>query len=161
MLIPFEEMPDHARVWIYQIERKLSDQEAEFVGQNTAHFLNQWQAHGQDLKASFDVKYNQFLIISVDESFSQASGCSIDASVHLIKALENELQLSFITSGQVAFKQGEEINLYPFNQLKSQIKENTIQPNTLVFDNTVQSVGDFRSRWLRESRDTWVGRYFQ
>ncbi|MEO1256773.1 MAG: hypothetical protein AAFY41_18065, partial [Bacteroidota bacterium] len=123
MLIPFEEMPDHARLWIYQAERKLSDREVDFVKHNTVNFLNQWQAHGQDLKASFDVRFDQFLIISVDESFSQASGCSIDASVHLIKALENELQLSFMTSGKVAFLQEEEVHLYPFNELKTQVQQ--------------------------------------
>ncbi len=154
-------MPDHARLWIYQTERKLTDQETEFVRQNTANFLNQWQAHGQDLKASFDLKYNQFLIISADESFSQASGCSIDASVHLIKALENELKISFMTSGKVAFLQGEEISLYPFNELKGQIEQKSIRPETLVFDNTVQNIGDFKLKWMAESKDTWVSRYFQ
>ncbi|WP_089355379.1 hypothetical protein [Ekhidna lutea] len=160
MLIPFEEMPDNARLWIYQADRKLGDEEVKFVEANTESFLNQWQAHGQDLKASFSVEYDQFLIISVDESFSQASGCSIDASVHLIKALENELKVSFMTTSQVAFLQEEEINLYPFNQLKSRVAEQTITPQTLVFDNTVQNVAEFKSRWLKESGETWVKRYF-
>lgn len=154
-------MPDNARLWIYQAERKLEAQEAEFVKQNTQHFLNQWQAHGQDLKASFDLKYDQFLIISVDESFSQASGCSIDASVHLIQALEQELNLSFMTTGQVAFLKGEEISLFPFNKLKEQVTQQRISPQTLVFDNTVQNVGDFKAKWLVESQHTWVSRYFK
>ena len=160
MLIPFDQMPDNARLWIYQAERKLKPEEVLFVEENTKSFLNQWQAHGQDLKASFSVEYDQFLIISVDESFSQASGCSIDASVHLIKALENELGVSFMTTSQVAFLQNDQINLYPFNQLKSQVEEEVITPETLVFDNTVQNVAQFRTGWLQESGKTWVKRYF-
>ncbi|MEP5105098.1 MAG: hypothetical protein ABJQ84_10785 [Ekhidna sp.] len=160
MLIPFEQMPENARLWVYQAERKLTSQEVELVSANTNTFLSQWQAHGQDLKGSYCLEYDQFLIISVDESFSQASGCSIDASVHLIKALENELKVSFMTTSQVAFLKGEEINLYPFNQLKKQVEESAITPNTLVFDNTVQNVAEFRSRWLTESKETWVKRYF-
>lgn len=160
MLIPFEEMPDNARLWIYQAERKLTSEEVQFVEANTESFLNQWQAHGQDLKASFQLAYDQFLIISVDESFSQASGCSIDASVHLIKALENELKISFMTTSQVAFLQDEEISLYPFNQLKTQVTNSVIKPETLVFDNTVQNVAEFKTRWLKESQHTWVNRYF-
>lgn len=161
MLIPFEQMPENARLWIYQAERKLKPQELRFVEENTKIFLNQWQAHGQDLKASFSLEYDQFLIVSVDESFSQASGCSIDASVHLIKALENELGISFMTTSQVAFLQDEEIHLYPFNQLKSQVEDKTITPKTLVFDNTVQNVAQFRAGWLKESNESWVKRYFQ
>ncbi len=161
MLIPFEEMPDNARLWIYQAERKLAPAEVKLVEENANSFLNQWRAHGQDLKASYKVEYDQFLIISVDESFSQASGCSIDASVHLIKGLESALEVSFMTTSQVAFMQENEINLYPFNQLKVQAKESVISPETLVFDNTVQNVAEFKSRWLKESRHTWVNRYFQ
>lgn len=161
MLIPFQKMPDNARLWIYQAERKLSREETQLVEANTEAFLNQWRAHGQDLKSSFVVEYDQFLIISVDESFSQASGCSIDASVHLIKALESALNISFMTTSQVAFLQNDEINLYPFNQLKTQIKEKVITPETPVFDNTVQNVAEFKSRWLKESSATWVNRYFQ
>lgn len=160
MLIPFEEMPDNARLWIYQAERKLTSEEVQFVEASTESFLNQWQAHGQDLKASFQLAYDQFLIISVDESFSQASGCSIDASVHLIKALEKELKISFMTTSQVAFLQDEEISLYPFNQLKTQVTNSVIKPETLVFDNTVQNVAEFKARWLKESQHTWVNRYF-
>ena len=160
MLIPFQEMPDHARVWIYQAERKLSREEVRLVEADTKAFLSQWRAHGQDLKSSFTIEYDQFLVISVDESFSQASGCSIDASVHLIKGLESALEISFMTTSQVAFKQGDEISLLPFNQLKSQAREKVITPGTPVFDNTVQNVAEFKTRWLQESRATWVNRYF-
>ena len=161
MLIPFEEMPENARLWIYQAERKLSENESEIVNANTEAFLNQWKAHGQDLKSSFSLQYDQFLVITVDESFSQASGCSIDASVHLIKALESALNVSFMTTNQVAFLQNGEINLFPFNQLKEKAEEKLIEPETLVFDNTVKNIAEFRSKWLRESSQTWVKRYFQ
>ncbi len=160
MLISFNEMPEEARLWIYQAERKLTDKEVEFVRFNTENFLNQWRAHGQDLKSSFTIEYDQFLVISVDESFSQASGCSIDASVHLIEALQSELGISFMTTSKVAFLQNDKINLYPFNKLKEQAKDNVISPETLVFDNTVKNVAEFKSRWLMESGATWVKRFF-
>lgn len=160
MLIPFEEMPDHARLWIYQCERKLTTEERQLVEASTRTFLSQWQAHGQSLKATYAIEYDQFLIISVDENFSQASGCSIDASVHLIKSLEKELSLSFMTTSQVAFLQGEAIHLYPFSQLKSCVADRVITKETPVFDNTVQNIAEFKSRWLKASNETWVKRYF-
>lgn len=153
-------MPDEARLWIYQASRSLSDEEVSFVKNHTEQFLNQWQAHGQDLKASYTLEHNQFLVISVDESFSQASGCSIDSSVHLIEALQNELGVSFMTTSQVAFLLNEKIELFPFNQLKSQVQEEVITPDTLVFDNTVKNVSEFRQKWLISSSKTWVNRYF-
>ncbi|GAB4249744.1 MAG: hypothetical protein Tsb0034_29080 [Ekhidna sp.] len=161
MLIDFDKMPDESRLWIYQCSRELSDEESAFVRQHTEQFLNQWQAHGQDLKAAYVLKYNRFLVISVDESFSQASGCSIDSSVHLISALERELGVSFMTTSQVAFMLEKGIQLFPFNQLKDQVNQKMIAPETKVFDNTVKNLSEFRSRWLVPSSQTWIKRYFQ
>lgn len=154
-------MPDTARLWIYQISRKLDANEVMFVKNTTERFLSQWQAHGQDLKASYKIAYDQFFIISVDESFSQASGCSIDSSVHLIQALENELKVSFMTTSQVAFLVEDEINLFPFNNLKEQISNQVIHPKTKVFDNTVKNLAEFKQKWLVESENSWVNRYFK
>jgi hypothetical protein len=160
MLIPFEEMPDHARLWIYQAERKLLPQERDFVAQNTERFLSQWQAHGQGLKAAYSMEHDQFLIIAVDETFSQASGCSIDASVHLIKALERELGISFMTTSQVAFMKEEKVQLYPFSHLKAKVQSASITPETLIFDNTVKNMEEFRKGWIKKSSESWVSRYF-
>ena len=161
MLVPFNEMPDTSRLWVYQISRSLTDSEISFVKKYTENFISQWQAHGHDLKGAYEVQYNQFLIISVDESYSQASGCSIDSSVHLIQALEKELQVSFMTSGQVAFLQDESINLIPFNKLKEVVSQEAVTPQTRVFDNTVKNLAEYRQKWLVPSDQTWVSRYFK
>lgn len=154
-------MPDDARLWIYQANRPLTENELSFVKQYTEGFLSQWQAHGHDLKAAYRVEHHQFLIISVDENFSQASGCSIDSSVHLIKALENELQISLMTTSQVAFLMQDEIKLLPFHALKQNVEEKVIGPETKIFDNTVKNLAEFRQKWVVPSSQTWVGRYFK
>ena len=160
MLIPFNQMPDTARIWIYQAERKLNAEEASFVQKAADYFLTNWQAHGQDLKSSFSLEYDQFLVLTVDESHNQASGCSIDASVHLIQKLEAELGISFTTNGQVAFMLGDGVVLKPFNTIKSAIQNQEIARETTVFDNTIQSLADFRTKWPAKSQDTWISRYF-
>ncbi len=160
MLVEFEEMPDHARLWIYQANRTLNEYEVAYVQEYTATFLKQWQAHGQDLKSSFRLAYNQFLVITADEQYSEASGCSIDASVRIIQVLEDKLGISFITTGQVAFLLNEKIKLFPFNGIKQQIQAEVITPDTQVFDNTVKNLSEFRKRWIASSSDTWVNRYF-
>lgn len=160
MLIEFDQMPETSRVWIYQAERKLSTQEIEFVEKSASDFLRNWSAHGNGLKSSFKIEYNQFLIITVDESFSQASGCSIDASVNLIKALEQRIGISFITNGLVGFLIGDEVKLLPFNELEKGISANQISKSTPMFNNTIQYLSDFRSKWLVESGQGWVSRYF-
>lgn len=160
MLVEFDQMPETSRVWIYQVERKLSQEEVDFVMKSTSDFLEQWSAHGNDLKSSFRLEYDQFLVLTVDESFSQASGCSIDASVNLIKALEQKIGISFITNGLVGFLIKDEVKLLPFNKLKEEIEAKTISSSTPMFNNTIQYLSDFKSKWIVESNQGWVSRYF-
>lgn len=160
MYIPFDQMADSSRIWIYQAERKLSEEEAKFIERAAQTFLQGWQAHGQDLKSSFKIEHDQFLILTVDESLHQASGCSIDASVHLIKKIEEALNVSFSNNGFVAFLVDAEIQLKPFNKIKSSIQQKEINPDSIMFDNTIQFLGDFKSKWQVSSKDSWVSRYF-
>jgi len=161
MLVEFDNMPDDARLWIYQGGRPLKEKELSYVKKHTEQFLGQWKAHGQELKSAFKIEHDQFLIISIDESFGSASGCSIDSSVHLIQELEKELGLSFMTTGHVAFLLEGNVKLFPFNGLKAKVADRLIKPETRMFDNTVRNVSEFRRRWFVPSSQTWVNRYFK
>ena len=160
MLVSFDQMPATSRVWIYQADRQFSKKEVDFVKNVTQNFLADWSAHGNELKASFTVEHDQFLILTVDEGHSQASGCSIDSSVHLIQALEEKLQVSLTNSGNVAFLMEEEVVIYPFQEIKSKVSEKQIAPETKVFDNTIKNISDFRTKWLVNSKESWVKRFF-
>lgn len=160
MLVSFDQMPDTSRVWIYQADRQLKKEEVDFVRNVTQNFLTDWSAHGNALKASFAVEHEQFLVLTVDEDHSQASGCSIDSSVHLIKALEEKLQVSLTNSGNVAFFMNEEVVIYPFQEIKNKVSENQIAPETKMFDNTIKNISDFRTKWLVDSKESWVKRFF-
>jgi hypothetical protein len=44
----------------------------------------EWAAHGTSLVSSYQLKYNRFIILAVDQDVQSATGCSIDASVEFI-----------------------------------------------------------------------------
>lgn len=73
----------------------LSDQASQYLQQKADLFVQDWAAHGVGLKAEALVYKNIFLILAVDESQANASGCSIDSSVKFIKAIGNELEIDF------------------------------------------------------------------
>ena len=90
MLVPFESLPDEARIWIYQANRTFTDEEVTRLKSQLDEFLTQWTVHGSNLKAGYEIRYKRFLVIGLDQSLNAASGCSIDASVHFIQTLEKE-----------------------------------------------------------------------
>ena len=160
MIVPFEKMPSDSRIWIYQAERPITEQERELIMERTKDFVKNWSAHGVALTGSYCIRHDQFLIIAVDESVHLPSGCSIDASVSLVRLLENELRISFLDRSRVAIKSEDKIYLKAFNELKESVHSGSIKENDLVFDNTIQRMDELDSRWIVPVQTSWLSRYF-
>lgn len=159
MYTPYKNLPNNSRVWIYQSNREFTEKELEFISTKAEEFINSWTRHGDDLKGSFTIKYNQFLVLAVDESFNNVSGCSIDASVHFIQALEKELQLNLMDKMNVTFKNGNHINLVRLSDFQKFAKEYKITQETIVFNNMVATKEDFENSWEVPAKDSWHKRF--
>ena len=159
MYTPYKNLPNNSRVWIYQSNREFTEKELEFISTKAEEFINSWTRHGDDLKGSFTIKYNQFLVLAVDESFNNVSGCSIDASVHFIQALEKELQLNLMDKMNVTFKNGNQINLVRLSDFQKFAKEHKITKETIVFNNMVATKEDFENSWEVPAKDSWHKRF--
>jgi hypothetical protein len=160
MYIPFDSLSAHARVWVYQADRPLSEVEVALIEKTSPAFLDSWATHGKPLKASFRLFHNQFLVIGVDEGHQVASGCSIDSSVSFVQALEQELEVSFMDRGKVAFVSGNKVFLEPIPQLKRSIASGRITEDTQTFNNLVASKQELEENWILPAKETWLKRYF-
>jgi len=160
MYYPFDEMPNEARIWIYQSKTFLEPSSLELLKNKLLDFTEHWESHNRPLKASFELIEDRFLVIAVDESLAPASGCSVDSSVHFLKSLENELGLQLMDRSEVAYLLGEEIQTAMLSQIKSKVQDGLIQPDTLVFDNSLSKLSSFRNEWKKEANKTWLSRYF-
>lgn len=123
-------------------------------------FLAEWKAHGNDLMAGSEVFNDLFLVVALDESFSAASGCSIDTCVRRILQLGQEMQVDFMDRTNVAVLRDEEISLYPLKDLPALIRTGEITPLTRVYDNSIQTLSMLDS-WVKPAKDTWLKRYFK
>jgi len=159
MYVDFSLMPDNSRVWIYQAEREFKKSEVERISEKLESFVSNWKRHGEDLKASFKIEYNQFIVLSVDENYNDVSGCSIDASVHIIKELQNEFEVDLLNKMNVSFKDGTNINTVSLKEFKEFVKEQKINANTVVFNNMVISKADFELAWEVEVSKSWHAKF--
>ena len=60
MLVDFNTLPEHSRVWIYQANRSFSEEELTEIKQQLDTFITNWTAHGSELNACYDIKYKRF-----------------------------------------------------------------------------------------------------
>lgn len=161
MYTPIEEMPDHSRIWIYQSNRKFSDEEVQEIEKILLDFTENWVAHATPLKASFEVKYNRFIILAVDQEVHSASGCSIDSSVKIIQELEQKYNVDLLDKMNVTYKTGEFIAFKTLIEFKQLVKTKAVSANTIVFNNLVNDLGEYREFWEVPASESWHSRFFK
>ncbi len=161
MLSPFEELSAESRIWIYQADRALSNEEQQTLLLASEQFLQQWAAHGQSLLASATIEHSHFLIIATDEGFNMASGCSIDSSFRFVQEMGDKLNVGFFDRANLAFLKNDSVQFVKMNDLKSEVANGLIQGNSLFFDNNLSTKGELEEKWIVKANESWLNRYFQ
>lgn len=148
MYVSFDEMNKQSRIWIFQSNGYMEFEKVERLSAGMMNFLDKWQAHGHDLKASFTIIYNRFLVVALDEKSYQATGCSIDKLVHWVQSTEKELDVSLMDRSQVSFR--DENNLIitlNMNTFREMLENGDVDENTTVFNNLIETKQELESAW--------------
>lgn len=159
MRVDFIALPETARVWIYQSNRSFTPEELESIGSQLDTFLAGWTAHGQDLKAGYEIRYKRFIVIALDQTGQSATGCSIDASVRFIQGFEKEYNVELLDKMNVSYKQGEFVAYKTLLEFKAMAKQKAISKNTIVFNNLVATKGEYEQHWEVPASESWHARF--
>ena len=160
MYVPFENLPVESKIWIYQSNRKFSDEEFAEIETDLKTFVDSWAAHGTSLEASFQLKYNRFIILAVNQEVQNTTGCSIDSSVQFIQSLEQKYEVDLLDKMNVTFKLGEHVAHKTLIDFKKMAKDKAVTENTIVFNNLVNTIEDWNDNWEVPAGDSWHSRFF-
>lgn len=160
MYVPFDTLPEESKIWIYQSNRKFSDEEFAEIDTDLKSFIEGWAAHGKSLEASYELKYNRFIILAVNPEIQAATGCSIDDSVQFIQNLEKKYTVDLLDKMNVTFKLGEHIAHKPLIEFKKMAKEKAVSGNTIVFNNLVNNIAEYKESWEVPADESWHSRFF-
>lgn len=158
-MLNFNDMPEHARAWIYQSNRVLEPQEIAEIKRRAAVFLLDWTSHGSWMKACIDVLYDRFVVVLVDETVASASGCGIDKSVHFIQQLEKEMNLVLFDRLLVVYRDAnKEIRTARLPEFEQLAASGKIGPDTIVFNNLVATKEEMETKWQIPMKKSWHAR---
>ena len=160
MFVPFDLLPDHARVWIYPSSRRFTANERALIREKAKVFIEQWTTHGAELQAGIDLPYDRFFVLGLNESVQSASGCSIDSSVHFIQSLENDFDVTLLDKMNVTYRNNDNIEYIPLNEFRIKAKKKQINANVIVFNNLVMNKLEYDSLWEVPASSSWHSRYF-
>jgi len=159
MWIPFQDMPDSSRIWIFQGEQPLH-QEQEFKLEPVIRaFIDEWTSHQSTVHASFSFQYHQFIIVAVDETQVGASGCSIDKLFRFVQSLESLMGFSLLNKHKIALMKGNEVVTYLLPELRSKVKNGEISSLEKYFDLMVQDKWSLKEDWIKPISSGWLAKY--
>lgn len=121
-------------------------------------FVGGWKAHGAQLAAAYRIIADQFLIIAVDESQQQATGCSIDKSVHLLQEFGAKHHLDFFNRMLVHVMDSGTFTSYSTSELKTAIAEGNIGPKTQIMNTTAATLHE-SGMGTFDLADSWAAKF--
>lgn len=160
MYVDFNELPKNAQVWIYQSTRKFTDDEILNINKLLTSFIETWKDHGKNVTGSFIIKYQQFIVIALDNNQRNVPGCVIDGSIRVLRSIESLYQVDLLNKFNTTYRDNDLINVVKLMEFQQLVKESKITSQTIVFNAMVSSIKDFESIWEVPAIQSWHQRYF-
>jgi hypothetical protein len=157
-IVPFESLPDSSRIWVFGSDKPVTGPATQRLLGEVDRFLESWQAHGAPLRCGRLWKDDRFLVIGVDQSTANASGCSIDGLFRSLQALEREIGARLVGGGRVFYRDHSGVaQAAERSELERLVASGEVGPNTVVFDPSITDLGEWRAKFEQPARKTWVG----
>ncbi len=159
MLVKFKDLPKTSKIWIYQCNRGFNEGELKEIEGELDNFIKDWTAHGSDLIAGYEIRYNRFIVLALDQTQTSVSGCSIDASVHFMQQLEKKYNVMLLDKMNVSYKQGDYVAYKSLIDFKKMVKQKAVSKKTIVFNNLVANKGEYLEHWEVPASESWHNRF--
>jgi hypothetical protein len=155
-LVPFESLPDDARVWVFGAAAPVDDVDARKLLAAVDGFLIQWKAHGHPLTCAREWRDDRFLVIGVDQRTEGASGCSIDGLFRTLQGLERAIGTTLVGGGRIYFRDAQGlVHAVTRAEFEAMATRNEVGAETPVFDTTVTTAGAARTSFEQPAGKSW------
>ena len=152
MLVDFDIMPDESRTWVYASEHRLTNKQQDYILKSIYDHLKGWEAHNIPLTAGVKIIENHFIIVALDGSKNEASGCSIDTIQNKIQQIESKLSISLLNRLNIFCIIDYAIVCIPSINLRKNVNK-----DTLFYDLTIESKSQIHS-FLKPISDGWCAK---
>ena len=150
--------PDAARIWIFQADGLIPDNKLNEAHRLISDFAKAWTSHQADLKSTGSILHNRFVVLVVDETQKDASGCSIDSAMRFIQQLGQHYHVDFLDRMRFTYIDQDILHTVTKDEMTQLYQEGAINDETLVFDNLVNNKKDFLDRWVVPLGSSWLKR---
>ncbi len=161
MIVDFKQLLDEAKLWVFPSSRKFYPQEIAGIKEKIEEFLTEWDDQGILIKCSYQLEYDRFIIIAVDDSQNSLSLEAHNLLITFIQELEKTLEIILMDKMNVCYKQGEFVQYKDLIEFKKMMKAKGVSQKTIVFNNMITNKVDFKYNWEINIMDSWLGRFMK
>ncbi|HEY5220454.1 MAG TPA: hypothetical protein VIJ16_11630 [Gemmatimonadaceae bacterium] len=156
-LTTFSSLPPRARVWVFACDRSLTHDESQSLLAQVDPYLAQWKAHGAPLLSAREWGDDRFLVVGIDPTAEQASGCSIDDLFRRLRDVGVSLGTQMLGSGRVFYRDARgTVQSVSRAEFSARAARGDVTSDTTVFDTSVIVAEDWRERFERRAGEAWT-----
>lgn len=153
-----KQLSGDSRIWIYKSDKIFSKDDLMYINNRLDQFCREWTAHNLALTADFEIIDNKFIVLAVDETQTDASGCSIDKSVRELKAIGEALNLNLMDKGHMPYIAENEIKEVHFSELQRAYDEGSFKEDTLFYNLNLEKLSELSERFKLPFKLHWASR---
>jgi len=162
VLVSFESLPKNSRIWIFPSSEEIDFRTKIKIRERLVKFISDWTSHNKNIQASFELPYNRFIVIALNQNLQNASGCSIDSLMNLIQIFEKEFNLILLDRMNVLYRdKTKKIKYLTLKDFIVKVKSKSINSKTVVFNNLVINKEEYMKSWEVPALNSWHSRYFK
>ena len=149
-------LPNEARVWVYQSNKKFNAEEAIVIQNEINGFVKEWTSHKTEVEGDGKLVYDRFVVLMADEDVVKLGGCSIDSSVRFIKYLGEKFNANFFDRWHIAYFKNNEVVSCSRSEFEKLVETSEVNDDTIVFNNLIFTKADFETKWQIPYKESWL-----
>lgn len=161
MIVDYKQMPDESKLWIFPSSRKFYPQEIEGLKEKIKDFLSEWDDDEVLIKSSYNISFDRFIFVTVDDTKNNLSVKAHDLLITFIQELEKIYNVILLDRMNICFKQGEFVQYKDLIAFKKMMKDKGVSKKTIVFNNLITTKGELKHDWEINIMDSWLGRFMK
>ncbi len=155
MFVAFDQLPEDSKVRIYIADRALSQSESETLIQKVEPFLARWKSEGKEFQSGYQFLENQILVFGCTSYGFAISGCAMDALLKTVKKWGEGFGVDFTTVPKFYYRHDNLIKSVNMADFKVAVNNGEVLADTIVLDNTIQSLADYKQRFELPASKCW------
>lgn len=154
-------LKSESKLWIYGSARTFNSQEIKQMTLMLDQFCDTWAAHGAKLNCGFNILFDRFILLAVDEESAAASGCSIDKSVEIIKRIDEQFQFDLFNRlrSYHADQVTNRISVLSQDDVQHQIQTGELDGNSRIVNMQALRLADLLPNFSIPLKETWLRKY--